>query len=211
MKKCNNCGKEFSVTNQLKDRDWQYKTSGLCARSDNQEGAIPVFLTILQLDTLFDSNDALYTTAMEIKPAGYPISKCETDFIFLSQRGRDYKIQMVIGECKNRKEITKDDVSNLKSVADALEKIGVETFVIFSKLSNFSDEELKLCLSVNDKHTKRLILLTTRELEPYFIYEKTSKEFEFNEYSSSFGEMTLVTEAVFYEKRQKKPATEAEA
>jgi hypothetical protein len=49
--RCVYCGKSFGITTQLKDRDWAYRRSGLFGRNDNQQGGIPVALTLQQLDT----------------------------------------------------------------------------------------------------------------------------------------------------------------
>jgi hypothetical protein len=46
---CTYCGHQFSVIEQLKDRDWRYRRSGLFGRDDNQLGGIPVTLAIQQL------------------------------------------------------------------------------------------------------------------------------------------------------------------
>src|SRR5262249_51135217 len=48
---CEYCGKHFNVTTQLKDGAWMYRRSGLFGREDHQQGAIPVVLTLQQLDT----------------------------------------------------------------------------------------------------------------------------------------------------------------
>jgi hypothetical protein len=201
---CEYCGRAFNVTTQLKDRDWNYRRSGLFGKENNQEGGIPVALTLQQIDTVYKGlKEMIYTTAMELVPAGASINRCETDFVVLTQSKIDHKIQIVIGECKNHEEIAEDDVLKLKKVAEALEKKGVQVFVIFSKISDFTPEELERCKIINEKSRRRLILFTGRELEPYRLYEKTEKEFDIERYAVSFENMVDVTQAVFYEQRRK--------
>ena len=175
--KCEYCGQGFDVTKQLRDRDWRYRRTGLFGKDDAQEGSIPVVLVLQQLDTFFHSHEMLYMTAMEIESESLPIKKCETDFVIVTQKNIDHEVQLAIGECKNRREITDDDVTKLKSVAEALEKIGLRVFVIFAKLTDFTDNELRRCQAINGRYDRRLILLTARELEPYDMYEKTKEEY----------------------------------
>jgi len=47
---------------------------------------------------------------MGLKPAGATIKDCETDFVLVNNLSMEQKIQIVIGECKSRKEITAQDV-----------------------------------------------------------------------------------------------------
>jgi hypothetical protein len=54
----------------------------------------------------------------------------------------------------------------------------VETFVLLSKLSPFTAEEIEEAATLNHKYPRRVILLTARELEPYMIYERTQLEFK---------------------------------
>jgi len=204
--KCEYCGQNFNITSQLRDRDWRYRRSGLFGKENHQEGGIPVALTLQQMDTTFSLPEMLYTTAMEIEPAGATMRKCETDFVLLTQTSIDNKVQIAIGECKNRDEITEDDVSKLRFVAEALEEKNIQVFVIFAKLVNFTSKELERCEAVNGKYERRLILLTTRELEPYHLYEKTAKEFDIQEYAVSFEDMVNITYTVFYEQRRKPPS-----
>lgn len=191
------------MTTQLKDRDWHYRRSGLFGKEDNQEGGIPVALTLQQIDSVYNTKDMIYTTAMELEPAGASINKCETDFLILTQSKIDHKVQIVICECKNHKEISGDDVLKLKMVAETLEKKGIRVFIIFSKISDFTPEELERCKAINDKYMRRLILFTARELEPYHLYEKTEKEFNIQKYAVSFEDMVNVTEDVFYKQLRK--------
>ena len=200
---CEYCGRAFNVTTQLKDRDWNYRRSGLFGKENNQEGGIPVTLTLQQLNANLHLKEFMYTTAMELESISAAIKKCETDFVILTQENIDHKVQLIIGECKNHEEISEDDVSKLKMVAEVLEKKGIQVFVIFAKMSDFTPDELERCKVINDKYMRRLILFTARELEPYHLYEKTEKEFDIKRYAVSFEDMVNITQTVFYEKRRK--------
>jgi hypothetical protein len=51
-------------------------------------------------------------------------------------------------------------------------------------------------------------MLTERELEPYFVYERTAQEFDIQETAASFEDMVAATVSVFFEERRRAPATE---
>lgn len=194
---CQYCGHKFNITPYLKDRDWAFRRSGLFGLDDHQEGAIPVVLTLQQLHTTFHSSEILYTTAMTLQSSTQPAINCETDFVAVVQRPVDGKLDIAIGECKNKKEITDDDVNSLQAVADAFPIERFNVFIIFSKLSSFSPEELARVRRLNNEYRRRVILFTDRELEPYHLYERTAKEFKINRHAVSFEDMANITEQVF--------------
>lgn len=199
---CEYCGHKFNVMPYLKDRDWAFRRSGLFGREDHQEGVIPVVLTLQQLQTTFHSHEMLYSTAMNLKPKlantiKLKNDKCETDLVVIVPRSIDGKINVAIGECKTRKDISDDDVYNLNVVADAFPRERFNVFVIFSKLMPFSQEELKRMRQLNNEYHRRVILFTDRELEPYFLYERTAQEFKIDRHAVSFEDMAKITEQVF--------------
>lgn len=194
---CEYCGDKFNVTPHLKDRDWAFRRSGLFGRDDNQEGAIPVALTLMQLDSTFTARETLYSTAMSLEFKATKV-QCETDFVIIGPRGRSGQVDVAIGECKTRDEITADDVANLKAVADAFPTDRFSVYVIFSKLAPFSPAEVSRIRAVNDQYRRRAIVLTPRELEPYHLYDRTEKEFKIDRYAVSFEDMAKVTEQVYY-------------
>jgi hypothetical protein len=159
----------------LRDRgDWRFRRSGLFGRKDNLEGAIPVVLTLQQLERQFVLPGLIYATAMELAPAGAPIKKCEADFVAVVPGKGDGPPQVVIGECKNRLPITRDDVDKLGAVAAALRAAGVDVFVVLSKLTEFSPDEIRFAATLNDQK-RSAILLTARELEPPHPYKATAR------------------------------------
>jgi len=198
MLECDLCGHAFNTSRQLRDRDWAFRRSGLFGKDDHQEGAIPVTLALQQLVRLGGFSEGMYTPCLSLSPLTAAISPCETDFAVLKPSGPDHKIEIVIGECKTRKPITADDVTKLKAVADAFPVDRYDTYVVFARLKPFTSEEIDLMRVLNVGSRLRAILLTERELEPYFVYERTQKEFDIPGTAVSFEDMAAVTQAVFF-------------
>ncbi|QGZ94902.1 hypothetical protein DSM104635_01737 [Terricaulis silvestris] len=206
---CEYCGHSFNVARQLKDKDWAFRRSGLFGRDDNQEGALPVTLTLQQLVRHGGMRDGeLYCTGMDLTSLTASIRTCETDFVVIASHGREERVQVAIGECKTRKPITADDVAKLKAVADAFPSARFNTFIVFSKLAPFTEDEIALIKPLNDGPRLRAILLTDRELEPYFTYERTKIEFDIDEVSTDFNDMANITDAVFFQNRRRAAAAE---
>src|SRR5262249_38487974 len=129
----------------------------------------------------------------------------EVDFILLVQ---DYfgKIQIAVGECKSSglaNEITMKDVTHLRSVADSFPPERVDSFVVFSKTGVFTPDEIERCRQRQGERM-RVILLAQRELEPYFVYEDTAKEFQLEQTTAiSLDALARVTHNVFFEPKKK--------
>lgn len=75
------------------------------------------------------------------------------------------------GQGKGRGEITEEDVRKLTQVADAFPKDRVHAYIVFSKTVSFTAEEIARCRTAQPVGRRRVILLSDRELEPYFVYE----------------------------------------
>ena len=200
---CEYCGHRFNVSPFLKDRDWAHRRSGLFGRDDHQQGAIPVVLTLQQLARAASVKSLQYTTAMTLDPLRTPIRSCETDFASMISR-RD-KIEIAVGECKTRGEITDDDVEKMKAVADAFPRDRFDPYVVFAKLAPFTAEEIERAGRLNDRYRRRLILLTRRELEPYFIYKRAEKEIGERLVAVSLSDMAKATERLFLRKAPPPP------
>lgn len=211
VNRCEYCGKDFNITSQLKDRDWAYRRSGLFGRDDHQRGGIPVALMLQQLQTAMHDKILAYTTGTDLDSITADIQKCETDFVLIAEAPRTGTLQIGIGECKSDGgEITADDVTKLTRVADALTaKRNCEAFVIFSKTGCFTAEEVEQCKAAQTKYNRRVILLSERELRPYYLYEQTAKEFEIDQYARSFEQMAQATHNIYFEPRPKAPAPPA--
>ena len=210
VNRCEYCGKDFNITPQLKDRDWAYRRSGLFGRDDHQRGGIPVALLLQQLQTAMHDRILAYTTGTDLNSITADIQKCETDFVLIVEAPGTKDLQIAIGECKSDGgEITADDVTKLTRVADALSaKSSCEAFIIFSKTSSFTQEEVERCKAAQAK-SRRVILLSERELKPYDLYEQAAKEFHIDRYASSFEQMAQATHGIYFEPRPKYPVTPA--
>lgn len=200
---CELCGKSFDITRQLKDRSWTYRRSGLFGQENNQEGGIPVALTLQQLHThLGTASGSMFLTNMSLSPLTAHIAHCETD-IFVALSAGD-KIQIAVGECKDAGgQIELDDAKKLAAVADAFPPHRFEPFIIFSKTAPFTPDEIENCRAAQMAHSARVILLSDRELEPYRLYEKTAKEFAVRQSASSLEEMARITHEVYFSPKPK--------
>lgn len=161
---CDFCGKEFSISQLLRDRgDWKFRLSGLFSNEDKQGGAIPVILTLFQIEfELRSATQLLYENSCNLKGQGVT---CETDLIALVP-GENMRPQVLIGECKSEgTEIDENDVNNLIEVQKIIEGSGIKCFLIFSKTAErFSDKELGYFNKPSDLGIP-VILFTSKELE----------------------------------------------
>jgi hypothetical protein len=200
LNQCEYCGKQFNVTPQLKDRDWAYRRSGLFGRDDNQGGGVPVALTLMQLQNAMRDRILGYTTGTNLNPTTANIRPCETDFVLIAESPRERIPQIVIGECKSDGGVIEpDDTQNMGLVADALAARDCEVFILFSKTGNFTSEEVDRCKRSQGSHRRRVILLSKRELEPYYPYTRTSTQFEISPHASSLEQMVRATHDVYFE------------
>lgn len=202
---CEFCGSNVNVSTQLKDRDWAYRRSGIFGREDHLEGGVPVAVTLQQLHTAFHHDIIAYSTALELSPESADINKSETDIAVLTT-GRDGKTQLIIGECKTHSEISAQDVENMVKVAEAFPNDRIDVFILFSKLSQFTSGEIEMIKKTriefkiqNDIiYQDRAIMFTDRELEPYFVYEQTAKEFQIDQYAVGAKDMVSNTARIFF-------------
>lgn len=201
---CPYCGNAFNTMPQLHDKAWAFRRSGLFGRDDNQEGAIPVLLTLQQLMHMADRSDAIFATAMTLNPTGASIKPCETDFVIVSASSPDRKVDLVIGECKTRMPITDNDVANLVAVADCFPDKIFNVYIVFSKTTSFQPDEVERIKAANrEHHSPRAIMLTDRELEPYFIYGETAKEFDIDPTVVSFEDLAKRTIDIFFKEKRR--------
>ena len=109
---------------------------------------------------------------------------------------------IILGECKDQGPIRPDafarDIENLRRVADALPRMRFKKFILLAKLNPFTPEEIELAETLNTEHQMRTILLTTRELEPYHLYERTKAEFEIESYGSTPEDMARTTAKMYF-------------
>jgi hypothetical protein len=202
---CEYCGHAFNGSPQLRDKGWAFRRSGLFGNDDHQEGAIPVLLTLQQLMSMHSMSHGVFTTAMTLGPKSSVIKACETDFVVVTGGGTDHRIQIAIGECKTRKPITAEDVTKLIAIADAFPADTYDVYLVFAKLAPFSGEEIDVIKRVNGPPHRRAIILTEREVEPYFVYERTAQQYDIQQTAVSFERMAAVTVLVFLEGKMRAP------
>jgi hypothetical protein len=208
ISQCEFCGREFNITPQLRDRDWAYRRSGLFGRNDHQGGGIPVALTLQQIETALHGNILAFTTGTELEPITASIEKCETDFVLFTESLHKKIFQIAIGECKGNRQITADDAQKMGLVADALTRDEqCEAFIVFSKTGSFTAEEVERCKLAQHRYGQRVILLSERELEPYFMYERAHEEFEIQRSAISLEDMAEVTQNIYFDPKPKVRST----
>jgi hypothetical protein len=199
---CDLCGHEHDATRQLADRnEWHYRRSGVLGVEKNAQGAVAVLLTLQQLDTSLNSglHGNIYSTPLELRhKEGTEATISEVDFVWIIEERYLGKTAIILGECKDQGPITAEDVANLERIADALPQKRFETFVLLSQLAPFTAGEIKNAKTLNDKYRRRVILLTARELEPYFIYERVQAEVGAGRYGSTPEDMASMTAKIYF-------------
>jgi hypothetical protein len=105
-----------------------------------------------------------------------------------------------VGECKDAKgEISADDVRNMMAVADAFPRNHFHTYVIFAKTAPFTQEEIDRCKEAQKGGGRSsIILLSDRELEPYFVYERAAKDFEIDSTAISLSDLARTTYQLYF-------------
>lgn len=206
---CEYCGQRFNVSPQLRDRDWAYRRSGLFGREDHQQGSVPVALTLQQIDTVLHT-EGILVTGMNLEPVTAAIESCETDFVIVSEEGFEDKVALGIGECKAKGEISEEDVRKLTRVADALSSARrIQPYIIFSKTAPFTLDEVARCRTAQSTRRQRVILLSPRELEPYFVYALSAKEFDIRSTAISLEDMARATHGIYFDPKRKATAVPA--
>jgi hypothetical protein len=165
---CEYCGHRNQTSLQVRNRgDWRFRKSGLLARDNRQEGAIPVLLGLLVLKRIFDHGDFLYAMSHNIKG---PTWKCEADFIAAHSDRRE-GIEWIFGEAKSEGGcIDVNDIENASRLVNAVREQGMTGHAAFIKTANsFQESELNLFRQLSDAGIPP-VLFTNRELEPYQPY-----------------------------------------
>lgn len=198
---CEMCGNKYDATPQLvRNGEWHYRRSGIMGKEKNVHGSIPVLLTMQQLHTCLnrmpDENIYIPSTELELKNSE-KTEKCEVDFIWFIAKADYFKSCIILAECKDQEEIDKNDVENLKKVAMNFPENRFKVFILLSKLSSFTKDEIILAQNLNKEMENRVILLNTRELEPYDIYERTTSETGITGHSFNPEEMAKVTRLTY--------------
>ena len=198
---CELCGVEYDATRQLVQGEWHYRRSGVFGTEKRSQGAIPVVLTLQQLDANLHGAryDGIYSLSLELKPQnGGDLPTCEIDFVWIIPRLYPRRTAVILGECKEKGLIDEKTIDNLLRVADAMPRKRFKTFVLLSKLCPFTPEEIERAKRLNDNYQMRAILLTARELEPYHIYDRTKEEFDIKGYGGTPEELAMATHELYF-------------
>ncbi|PXX14684.1 hypothetical protein C8R27_11439 [Nitrosomonas ureae] len=197
---CDLCGYKYDATRQLINGELHYRRSGIMGAERNAQGAVPVALTLQQLETTFA--EGVYSPSLDFTRKGETSNECEVDFVWVIPRRYPRRTAIILGECKDQGPIKPEefekDIENLRRVADALPHKRFKTFVLLAKLNPFTPEEIELTRTLNTEHQLRTILLTARELEPYYIYERTNAEFDIDSYGSSPEDLADITYKMYF-------------
>jgi hypothetical protein len=114
-------------------------------------------------------------------------------------RGYPNKAEVILGECKDQGGvIDAADIDRLRQIADALPSNRFETYIVLAKLSPFTLEEIELAKTLNGPYGDRAILLTARELEPYHVYERVTKELGIALHGHSPGALAGATRRIYF-------------
>lgn len=201
---CELCGSEYDASRQLVNSEWRYRRSGILGVERNAQGAIPVVLTLqqLQINLRGSFGNEVYSLSLNLTKKGQTQNDCEIDFVWVIPYPYPKKTTIILGECKDQGSIKLEDfardIDNLRRVADTLPPESFETFILFSKLCPFTEEEIEAAKTLNTDGHPRSILLTTRELEPYHIFERTKAEFDIGGYGGTPEELALATAKMYF-------------
>lgn len=201
---CELCGHSYDTTRQLLDSKWRFRRSGVLGAERNAQGAVPVALTLQQLDTTLDraSRSNTYSPSLDLTPTrGSNLPKCEVDFVWLMNEQYPGRTALILAECKDKGPIRPEefqrDVTNMRTVADAIPAHRFDVYILFVKLAPFTAEEIAMARTLNEPYN-RVILLTARELEPYHIFERLKEEHEFRGYGNSPKSLADMTDQLYF-------------
>ncbi|MDR6672147.1 hypothetical protein [Xanthomonas sp. 1678] len=202
---CELCGHDYDATGQLLASEWRFRRSGVLGAERNAQGAIPVVLTLQQLDANLDRafSSCVYSPSIDLKPRNDPQHPdCEVDFVWVQMNTYPKPTSVILGECKDRGRIEPDefrrDVENLRRIADAFPSDRFQTYVAYIKLAPFTKEEIAIASVLNDEHRRRVILLSARELEPYHLFERVKAEHGIGIRAHSCEELALITHQLYF-------------
>ncbi|MBA4027344.1 MAG: hypothetical protein C0473_03790 [Cyanobacteria bacterium DS3.002] len=202
---CNLCGKSFDIASQIDNQDWYYTTSGIFSYRADQGGAIPVALTMNRIMQSL-SETARFQSYMNSWSANIQktssqkklenASSCEVDLLHLVVHENGHT-DLLLGECKGRGRIEPEDVHNLKVLADEIRSENLSVFILFSKLSEFSKEELETISTAGIPDYHRLILLEGADLDrPSMMFE--AKQPQWQPVERNLREMARTTYQAYF-------------
>jgi hypothetical protein len=205
---CELCGESYDATRQLVGTKWHYRRSGLLGLERNAQGAVPVVLTLQQLQTSLRSGrtSGFYSSSVDVEFEDKEGKcKCELDFLWIIPGRYPQRAAVILAECKDKGPVDARDMGHLRRVADALPASHFETYILLTKLVPFTAEEIEQARQLNSEFQQRVILLTDRELDPYQIYERIKKEFDLQGYGNSPEDLARTTYRIYFRTAPKVP------
>lgn len=169
---CELCGSAYDATRQLVNGEYHYRRTGVLGLEKNTQGAVPVVLVLEQLTRAFGyfRGGNVYTPSIDIFPKhGCELPVCEIDFAMIVPGSFPSKASLVLGECKDEGPIDSKDIENLSRIAGAIPQHRFDVYIVLAKMADFSVDEIELAKSLNGPLGRRAILLTSRDLEPFYI------------------------------------------
>jgi hypothetical protein len=199
---CELCGKTHDATRSMIGRQFQYRRTGVLGIERNSGGAVPVVLLLQQLLINLKGirGDLIEAPSHDLVPKpGVDLPTCEVDFVVMRSQTYPDKAELIIGECKDEGvRIDERDIANLRRVADAIPKHRFDTFILLARLSPFTDEEIALAKSLNGPFHRRAILLSARELEPYYMMDRIKSELGRTMHIHSAEDLANLTSQMYF-------------
>ena len=202
---CELCGNDYDATRQLIASNWRFRRSGVLGSERGAQGAVPVALTLQQLDTTLDGlmRHSLYSPSLDLKLTATPDQPgCEVDFVWVVSGRYPEKTTVLLAECKDQGAIKLEefqrDLDNLRRVADALPRNRFETFLLYAKLAPFTPEEIEAARAMNEPRRDRVILLSAKELEPYQMFERHEEQHGQRAYASTVEGLAQMTSLLYF-------------
>ncbi|HKS72916.1 MAG TPA: hypothetical protein VJQ82_06930 [Terriglobales bacterium] len=202
---CEMCGKEYDATRQLMNEKHHFRRSGVLGKDANNLGAVPVALTLQQLETnlVGGSREHVYSTSLELTPNVQGASvEIEVDFVWMSvDRLSSGLTEVILGECKDRgggDTITQADIDRIRKVAERFAKNRFDVYILISKLTTFTPNELAAARTLNSQYHNRVILFTPTELEPYHIYDRLTGPLTQHAHSGSAQQLAAATAMIYF-------------
>jgi hypothetical protein len=197
---CDLCGDRYDAARQLVAAVFHYRRTGIFGFERNTQGAVPVALTLQQLDAnLSHFAQKVYAPSYDLASIRGTDPPCEIDLVVMIPRIYPDKSEIIFGECKDEGGvIDATDISNLRRIADALPKNRFEAYILLAKLGSFMPDEIALAQSLNGPYQQRVIILTVRELEPYHIFEHAQDKVGRRFYSGSPADLAAATSALYF-------------
>lgn len=200
---CELCGHDHNATRQLAETEWRFRRSGVLGAERNAQGAVPVALTLQQLDTTIDGplGTTAYSSSLDLAPLEGQLGKiCEIDLVWLTAKARwaSDRTVLVLGECKDQHEINAATMENIREVADAFPRERFEVYILLAKVAPFTSKEIEEAKKLNTGGQYRVIMLTARELEPYSIFERTEKEFALTDHGHDAEGLAQITAQIYF-------------